>query len=496
MRTLPRTASLGLGASLALASAVGCTTLSIDPEQETGSGSVSPADCTPRESPLIALGGTILTPEGPVQGYVVVAGERIASIALTREAIPAGATVVDTNGIISPGLIDLHNHVNYDFLPLWQSGRTYANRFEWAGRGIEGEPNYMPPDPGYLQTVKAPYDAVKTAKHMCQAVKYGEFRALVGGTTAIQGSSDLACTRAWVRNVENVNFCEDHVGQHGGSLSFLDADEIPPLLAQFEDHSMRAFLIHLSEGVDEMSRHEFDELRTMGLVRPEVVLIHGTALGDAEFEEMGRVGMKLVWSPTSNLLLYGQTTDVATALSHGVMVSLAPDWTPSGTANVLAELKVADRVDRERFDDVIDDQTMFRMVTSNPADTLGMQDKIGRIAPGLYADLVVIRGDTANPYRALIDASPVDVLATFVSGEPLYGELRLLDALGKAGQYQTIPAELACGEERGIDVQLEDSAIVGGRDTLDAVIQTLETDTAQPVVPLIDCGAAPTTQGN
>lgn len=434
----------------------------------------------------MALGGTILTPEGVVQGWVVVAGERIQAIATTREAIPEGATVVDTDAIISPGLIDLHNHVNYNFLPLWDAGQTFANRFEWAGRGEEGDEGYMAPQQGYVDNVKTPYDAVKTAKHTCQAIKYGEFRAMVGGTTSIQGSTDSVCTRAWVRNVENENFCEDHVGQHGGNLHFLE-DKAPGVVEQLEDGSMRSFILHLAEGTDEMSRHEFDELRDLGLVRSGVVIIHGTALTDVEFEEMGRLGMNLVWSPTSNLLLYGQTTDIPTALSHEVAISLAPDWTPSGTANLLAELKVADRYDAEHFEDVLTDEYMFRMVTSNPADALGMQDKIGRIAVGLYADLVVVRGDVQHPYRALIDAQPQDVLGTFIGGEVLYGERRIFDALGKAGQYQVIPADEACGEERAIDVQTENSAVTGGRDTLEAIITTLETDAGQEVLPLIEC---------
>ena len=48
-------------------------------------------------------------------------------------------------------------------------------------------------------------------------------------------------------------------------------------------------------------------------------------------------GAKLVWSPLSNLLLYGKTTAVYDALAAGVLVSLGTDWTPSGSANLLAE---------------------------------------------------------------------------------------------------------------------------------------------------------------
>ena len=51
-------------------------------------------------------------------------------------------------GIISPGMIDLHNHVAYNFLPLWNSGKRFQNRYQWA-RIDE-----------YDTAVKNPYNAV------------------------------------------------------------------------------------------------------------------------------------------------------------------------------------------------------------------------------------------------------------------------------------------------------------------------------------------------
>jgi cytosine/adenosine deaminase-related metal-dependent hydrolase len=476
-----RIALPGLGLSLALVATGGCASLNDafgpqDSDREVSGGRVAPADCTPRAAPAYALGGTVLTPDGPVRGYVVVAGELIVGVVTTAAQAPEGATVIETGGIISPGFIDLHNHVNYNFLPFWDSGRQWSNRFEWTA------------DQGYVDTVKTPFDAVKAARHQCQGLKYGEFRALVGGTTTIQGSSDSACSRAWVRNVEHTNFCEDHIGQHGGALSYLEPEEVTSLIASFDDHSIRTFFMHLAEGVDELSRHEFDELRTLGLVRSEVVLTHGTALTSVEFEEMARAGMKLTWSPQSNLALYGRTTDIPAALTAGVMISIAPDWSPSGTANLLAELKVADQLDRDEYGDVITDEAMFQMATANPADMANMQTKIGRIAPGLYADLVVLRGDVEHPYRAIVDAAPADVLATFVSGEILYGERRLLDALGRQGQYETLPADVACGEERGLVARASDPALAGGQETLQTIVTTLETDTGESVIPLFDCG--------
>ena len=67
-----------------------------------------------------------------------------------------------------------------------------------------------------------------------------------------------------------------------------------------------AWFIHIA-GVDERSGAEFDILVQNNLLVGELVLIHGVALTDQEFSKMADVGATLVWSPLSNLLLYGQT---------------------------------------------------------------------------------------------------------------------------------------------------------------------------------------------
>jgi len=55
----------------------------------------------------------------------------------------------------------------------------------------------------------------------------------------------------------------------------------------------------------------------------------------------------MVWSPFSNLLLYGGTSDIARARNEGVLIALGPDWSPSGSKNLLGELKVARLVSEE-----------------------------------------------------------------------------------------------------------------------------------------------------
>jgi hypothetical protein len=216
--------------------------------------------------------------------------------------------------------------------------------------------------------------------------------------------------------------------------------------------------------------------------------IHSTALTPAQLGEMGKAGMKIVWSPLSNLALYGKTTDIPTALEAGIKVSIAPDWSPSGSANVLGELKVADRVNREKFGSFISDVELWRMATENPAVIAAMDDKLGKIQVGYHADLMVVRGDVWHPYRALIDARPSDVLLTTVSGQPFYGEPAIVGAIGGSRGYVAVDA---CGTTRWLAATETSVPIPLGNETLADVTATFTNDGVAGIVPLFQCGAAP-----
>ncbi len=56
---------------------------------------------------------------------------------------------------------------------------------------------------------------------------------------------------------------------------------------------------------------------------------------------MAAHGVNLIWSPRSNLELYGSTADVAAAKAAHVKIALAPDWSPTGSDGLLAELNYA-----------------------------------------------------------------------------------------------------------------------------------------------------------
>lgn len=457
-------------------------------------------------TPLLLEGTVVTMDDGHrvlVNGRVLVRHGLIVSV-WSGSRVPRGVSLrgvrvvrAGRRGLIFPGLIDIHDHPSYDVLSLWpppasnrqpQFGRPtgrepYDNRYQWNTTS----------SPEYTRLVANPETALAFGDALgleAQVLVHAEARAALGGEVAMQGepelSQDPGVNGLLVRDIDGVNFGRDRVATQVATVEspqFASA-VAPALRRQMELGSVNAWIVHLAEGVRDRdraagdtysSRHEFDTIRRLGLLNDATVIVHGMALEPADFAAMRRagpagpsapndeLGAKLVWSPLSNLLLYGHTTNVYDALAKGVTVSLSTDWTPSGSNTLLDELKVADIalrdpriLGRSRHEvrplthQRALDRLLVDMVTRNPARTLRWP--IGEIAPGKYADVLVIKrpadsptgGAPDSPYRNLIDATERDVHLVLVGGDPVAGDPRVMHSLlgpevqlvpSAAGQY-------------------------------------------------------------
>src|SRR5262249_26035436 len=148
------------------------------------------------------------------------------------------------------------------------------------------------------------------------------------------------------------------------------------------------------EGTDPELIEEYTTVKGEKLVRTRFCAIHCTALGQANFDDwhasvigsdpVGRGS--LIWSPFSNLWLSTAPTAVVTPRKAGLRICLGADWSPSGSKNLLGELKVADLWNRTALKKAFTPRALCEMVTCNPADALGWGDRLGRLRSGLHAD--------------------------------------------------------------------------------------------------------------
>jgi hypothetical protein len=177
---------------------------------------------------------------------------------------------------------------------------------------------------------------------------------------------------------------------------------------------------------------EYLAMSKSGANGANLVAIHSVGLGSKELDEAKIKGNKLVWSPLSNFMLYGSTMDIDGVRSRGIPLSLAPDWSPSGSKSSLGELKVADLVVRSRLKSPIPDRELAAMVTRNPAMAIGWGERLGQLVPGYLADLLVVDDRHADPYRNLIEAVEENIRAVLVDGVALYGDAGLMQVMRAA----------------------------------------------------------------
>jgi cytosine/adenosine deaminase-related metal-dependent hydrolase len=375
-------------------------------------------------------------------GAVYVAGNAIVAVQAEGAPAPAGfeqTKSVDTKGTIYPGLVELHNHLSYNALQLWAVPKKYTNRDQW------------PTEPQYHQLVTGPMGVLGKSRDqtlLASLVRYVESKCIFGGVTTSQGialASDAGIETYYRGVMRNVEEAEDSsfipAKTHIADVAAKDWKQFKAAVS-----GRNSVILHLSEGKDDKARAHFLALENGAdwAITDKLVGIHCAALTAADFGVLAKHGGSMVWSPLSNYLLYGDTADIKAALAAGVRVALGSDWSPSGSKNLLGELKVAKLVAHEKGV-TLADKDLVAMVTRNPAKMVQWDGVVGSLEKGKRADLLVVAGQAGDPYGALIAAKEADVDLVMVDGVPRYGATALMTALGATPVIVTVG-----GQKRGV----------------------------------------------
>lgn len=360
-------------------------------------------------------------------GFVCVEDDLIASVVSADAGVPQPfqqSPVIQTGGTIYPGLIELHNHPAYNAIPLWNVPTRYLNRGRWRNAVLYKR---QVANPATLLT-HHPQDIYPKS-----VARFVECRALLGGVTTTQGLTlpSLGGSAAYYQGlVRIVEFsygagwptATDHINDFASFAEFQQT--YGPLMNQ----ALSRLVIHLCEGTDQATQALFSNLidpNGTPLISLNLIPIHGTALGPVQLASLKPAG-GLVWSPTSNFLLYGATTDVTAAVAAGVTVAIGCDWSPSGTKNLLGELKIA-QLTSNQLNRLFADEQLVRMVTTIPAKMIGWDSFVSTIEIGKQADLLVIGKADGDPYTTLIAATESDVAAVLIGGKLRAGRASLVD---------------------------------------------------------------------
>jgi cytosine/adenosine deaminase-related metal-dependent hydrolase len=443
------------------ASACSCSRSSDDPDVDGGTDEVevelcasdiepvSGAICAARggDGPAVLIRGDVLGADRVYAGgEVLYAGDQIicAGCDCSGAAEHAGALRVECpDAVISPGLINPHDHLSFtEGAPLSSGLTRYDHRHGWRGEV---------PTPGNAHGSGA--DSA--------GMRWGEVRMLLSGVTSLVGSGRA---NNLIRNLDQLAPAERDRGfapvrfetfPLGDSGEQFRADcGWSYRLDELEAADEPAFLPHVAEGIDNYAAEEFrcqsSSFDGEDFTESNATHIHSIGLSATDYYKMASDRTRLLWSPRSNISLYGHTAAVTLFDNLGGTIALGTDWTYSGSANMLRELACADQLNRDYYDGHFTDRDLWEMATINAAIATGNDAMIGSLAEGKIADIAVFAAEPGSYYRGVLEAENADVALVVQSGRPMLGETDILAALGASCD----PVDV-CGEARSICVSRE-----------------------------------------
>jgi len=437
----------------------------------------------------VLIRGNLVTEESVQQNaWLDIVDGRIVHITSERPDVP-GVPALETSDFIFPGFIDLHNHPIFNVFPRWTPPHTFANRYAWRDWDV------------YRSELEDRERALTAAgTDFCDIDEYVEVRALIGGTTSMIGFAGPAggkvfpdCIKGLVRNLDvftgfyGTEQGHERIANSVGILPRdMDANAAAQIAQRIANGSLDLLAIHIAEGLpsDAESAQELDMLDAHGLLTAHTALIHAVGLSPAQLARVHRAGASMVWSPRSNFVLYGKTANVAAAFREGVTISLAPDWAPSGSANMFDEIKYASIVSGDQLDGLFSARQLVEMASSVPARVAHIDDKVGRIAPGMLADFFLVHNEgtalPANPFTAFVGGKLTNIELVVVNGVPLYGDAALLKQLKVKTEAISI-----CGADRALNA---DALPAGSFAQVSARLSEKMKAVGSSLAPVAECG--------
>jgi guanine deaminase len=146
-------------------------------------------------------------------------------------------------------------------------------------------------------------------------------------------------------------------------------------------------------------------LESLGFLNDHLSVAHAIWLDDDDIKRLGMSGVKVAHNPSSNLRLGSGVAPVRAMLREGVTVGVGTDASnTSDGQNMFEATRLASYLSRiEGFDpdDWISAPEALHLATEGSAGVLGFE-KIGRLAAGYEADIVLLRLDRPHfvPLRA------------------------------------------------------------------------------------------------
>jgi 5-methylthioadenosine/S-adenosylhomocysteine deaminase len=409
-------------------------------------------------------------------GAVAISGTRIEAVGTTAELMPrfSGYEHIDVRGCaVLPGFVDAHMHTPLALLrgvaqdvshwmqralapysrhlvPAAAVAGTRLNVLEALRAGTTTFGDYAHPVPGWADVfVEAGVRAVLTPT--INAFPPGGMAGWRVGR--LYPLDDEAGRNAIERAA---GFARDWDGAAGGRISVMLGPQGADMLTRAQLLEIKRIAqsegwmihMHVAQGDREMGQLEQRYrqrtpafLEEIGYLDDQLLAVHLTEATDTETDRIARSGARMVLCSGSIGIIDGIVPPARRFLQAGGLVALGSDQASGNNCNnIFNEMKLTALFNKIRFRDpaVMPAWQVLRMATVEGAQAIGLGDRIGRLAPGMQADLIAVDLNEPNLMPVLTDpvrnivpnlvyaASGREVTHVMVAGRTLVEEGRVL----------------------------------------------------------------------
>lgn len=352
--------------------------------------------------------------------------------------------LIDASGkIVMPGLINCHTHLG---MSIFRATNDNLNLNDWLNNKIWPIENNMTDEDIYYTTLLSCIEMIKTGTVMSNDMYFG----CSGSLKAIEETKTRSLFGRCLMpdEGERINEFLELYGNNKNELvkfavaphAFYTCDK--DYLKKCSDLALDLNLplhIHFCENLNEVDGIKkeygttFNALKETGMLRNKLILAHGTFIDDIDL--LKDYDVSISYNPISNLNLGCGIADIVKYKNY-VNIGLGTDGQGSGNnMNLFYHMSVVDLLQKGIYKDptVYSSFDTLKMATIDGAKSLGVDDIIGSIEIGKYADIIIVDLNNIEAYPSIDlitnlvhNTESINVDTTIINGEVLMKNHKLL----------------------------------------------------------------------
>ena len=394
-------------------------------------------------------------------GAVAVQGNKIVDVgesAALEAKYPDAAQVTDLEGkIVFPGFVNTHNHLFQTLLKGLGDDMVLKDWLETmtfpAATNLTREDCYLAAMLGCMEGLHSgittmldymyPHPTGELSDGVIDAMRELGIRGILGRGCMDTGAQ-FGVHPGIMQDVDTIEkdlrrlFETYHNSENGRikiwvapAAMWSNSRPLLEMLWRVTNEYKSGFTVYISEtpfdrdAAEELhGKPDAELLEEMGIVGPNVLMVHCCYLTDKDIAMARKYDMKVSHNVCSNQYLSSGVADVPKMLRNGITVSLGVDGAASNNAQDMVELMKFTALQHKvatRDPLAMTAEKVLEMATIDGARALGMEDEIGSLEVGKKADLVIF--DPVECPKAIPMHNPVSTLVYSASMKNIVGAM-------------------------------------------------------------------------